>query len=430
VINATNLAGEQLNATNFEQQQGSLDFFFNPIPPEFFEVGPVSTPSVELFVNGMKAACKNPNPLQASAPCFFSYDNAQTLSVSDVNVVSGAVTDTLFSGAMVTLDGGNFGTNASLLQVTFGSAPCVITSVSAEQIACTLGAGTTGTYAAQVLHSQLGYAVVNASASSLTIGFRVDSIQTLTDSMMGGSIMVIAGEGFSATPSANNVSIGEGLCAIVAATPSRLACQVPAYTVNSKYAFVNSTHAASGTVSVAISIGIGSYQHGVDFVYDWGLTPTVLSASPSLVSAGRTTELVFGVSFASSLSAIVLANGASQAAIQLQVGSTDCLHPVLTDSSTATCTFPRGTVAPIDEQVPLPPVLSVANPAGGVFRAHVDPAVTVQFALRVTSIQPKLASLVGGTTITSMFVFDLSFSVWCGIESAYAYLCGVLCSHW
>ncbi len=290
MFDASQLVGDGITVKNTEQMKGSFDFWYDPIPAEFFEVGPVSKPTVQLFVNNLKAVCDSPDPANPAAPCFFMYNSSVTPNVTSVSSASSAP---LFSGEAVTISGTNFGTDAIQISITFGTAPCEITAISDTSISCLLGAGTKGTHVVSLLHAQTGLAVVEPTTSSLTLGFKVTNIFPTAGGVMGGSLIVISGEGFSTNFSANDVRIGEADCEIVSATPSEISCIVPPYTISGAYAFEGNEHQVSGTFDASITIGLGGFTAGYPFVYDWSFTPAVTGASPALVSSGRTTELSF-----------------------------------------------------------------------------------------------------------------------------------------
>jgi hypothetical protein len=389
VFDASQLVGDGITVRNTEQMKGSFDFWYDPIPAEFFEVGPVSKPTVQLFVNNLKAVCDSPDPANPAAPCFFMYNSSVTPNVTSVSSASSAP---LFSGEAVTISGTNFGTDASQISITFGTAPCDITAISDTSISCTLGAGTTGTHVVSLLHAQTGLAVVEPTTSSLTLGFQVTNFFPTAGGVMGGSLIVISGEGFSTNFSANEVRIGEADCEVVSATPSEISCIVPPYTISGAYAFEGTVHQVSGTFDASITIGLGGFTAGYPFVYDWSFTPAVTGASPALVSSGRTTELSFPVSFPSTT---VVGD------IRVFVGSSECLNAHISEDGQIHCFFPRGLVPPYQEQVARKPVIQFLNPFGGSEYAHIDPNINVQFALRVTSISSLSASIAGGTILNS-----------------------------
>jgi hypothetical protein len=350
----------------------------------------------------MKAVCNNLNPLSPNEPCLFSYNASVTAVITAVAVIeNGIASAPIFSGSVLQIDGINFADSAKLLVVLVGNAACEITFCNASQIVCTLGVGTMGTYNVSVLHTQHGFATYAPSVdASLTVGFAVDSITGLTGSMAGGYLFTVTGAGFSTNASENQVMIGEALAKCLSSSPSTLVCLAPPYTHNGTYMFAGMSHQAQGTADVNVTIGIGSYMHGSPYVYDWALTPVVSAASPSLVSSGRTTELTFAVSIPAGVSnsSVQTDKGTD---MKVVIAANNCVDPAFQNDGLLHCNFPRGLIPEYTLQVAQVPLVSVSMLDGGHAYAHAEPGVSVQFALRVTDVNPKTASLAGGTILTS-----------------------------
>ncbi len=391
------LVGDGIVATNTEQQQGSLDFWFDPIPTEFFEVGPVSKPTVQLFVNDLKAVCDSPDPSNPAASCYFMYNSSITPQISSITP---STAQPLFSRAQLAIVGLNFGTDAALISISVGDAPCVISSITDTSIDCTLGEGAAGTYNLTLLHTSLGLAS-SSGVAALELGFRVDTVGPLQGSVAGGSLLSITGAGFSRVPASNNVRVGEALCTVVTATPNSIACRVPPLTYQGSYAFANLPYNQDRMIvmpnndtiplSLFANVTFGSYSHSTQYQYDWALTPYISAVSPQQVSSGRTTTMGFDV---------VLPLAFTASSVKVSIGSSICQDPVLS-ATRVSCVFPRGLVPPILEQVVRNPDVLLTSSTGTQARAHVTPGNSVQFALRVTSISSLSASIAGGTILTS-----------------------------
>lgn len=140
--------------------------------------------------------------------------------------------------------------------------------------------------------------------------------------------------------------------------------------------------------------------------YDWDLTPSITSISPSQMSSARTTIVTMVGNFSSFSAAsgncsasmrFVSPSGLYRECQKLQVGA-----------ASATCQLVRGKPFPRNEQQRMFPRLQLCTQDGFESIAHPEPSCCsaapfygrVDIALRVESTTPTGGSLAGGTTIT------------------------------
>ena len=253
---------------------------------EFFEVGPISQPVVQVTVNSMKAVCADDYSGALSAACFFNYAAGYTPVVTQAIA---STSDPLFAGDTLSIAGLGFGTNSSQISITLGNAPCTINTIEDHLINCTLEAGSAGSAFLQVLHLQRGLANVS-SVPAFVIGFRVDSIPLLQDGIEGGALFTVLGSGFSTNAALNNVTIGGADCNVFLASPVSITCVVPPLSDRPQnFSRSNQTYGAQ------ININDGVYIHPINFTYTWSLTPSITFAAPAMISAGRNTDFTVAV---------------------------------------------------------------------------------------------------------------------------------------
>lgn len=140
--------------------------------------------------------------------------------------------------------------------------------------------------------------------------------------------------------------------------------------------------------------------------YDWNLTPSITSITPTQMSAARTTVVTISGNFSafydsvgncSSSMRFVSPSGLYRECQQLTVGP-----------SSASCQLVRGKPFPVNEQQKMFPRLQLCSVDGQEVVAHPEPTCCsespylgrVDIALRIDGTTPAGGSLAGGTTIT------------------------------
>ena len=97
----------------------------------------------------------------------FAYSDLATPQITTLSNTSG------YPGDVLTISGAGFGTSAQNVNVTVGSAACVVTSMADNSVVCTLGAHAAGTFDVQILVNPKGYA---SGQLSFTYGLVITSI--------------------------------------------------------------------------------------------------------------------------------------------------------------------------------------------------------------------------------------------------------------
>ena len=232
--------------------------------PNEFEVTVLYSASTQY------AACANPNG------CTFEYSEEATPVVE-------AVSPTNFQGpgtTDLTINGTGFSSLPSVNEVLVGGYPCIPYESSNGYILCTIDAIPAGEHELSLLVCSsdsydapancVGRARVQASPIVSTAN--VTSISPGAGSIVGGTVVVIQGIGFTPNRTVVSITIGGSICRTINATYTTLFCET------------SSNNPGSYTVLV-ISHGV-SFPESVEFTYDQSATPVVSGVFPSLGQQG------------------------------------------------------------------------------------------------------------------------------------------------
>lgn len=385
--------------------------FHSPIPTSMLEMAPEFS-SATVAINGINAQCVDPE----GTSCKFEYDAEATATVFHIaagdvgwDATRNVTADTVFpeGDAEVTVGGvlnifGN-GFEAGKVTVTFGEAECDVVQHTDNFIQCAVNHAMYGEYAPVVTSELTGTATTASTVRMVKYGYGIASVSPLMSGYRGGARVTISGTGFSTDFAVNEVHIGGAPCKVVAATHSTVECIAPAQAEASTLNKVAHKGVQDAAADAAISIGLFDFAAFANkFQYKWSLTPSIVEMTPTVASAGRTTEVV-----------VTLANGLGYAA-----NGVDGCEPVLELVSPLTgtvracsnleattdgyrCILVRSEALPAEEQPTMFPRLQLCAQDGAMVVAHPEPPYAVfDLALRVTSTTPAVGSIAGGTVLT------------------------------
>lgn len=384
VFNGDDLTGDNVNITVSTFREGANEPFFDPIPARWLEVAS-EKPSVEVWVNDIKATCNTATGVSRDA-CSFEFDDDITPTVASVSASS------VSAGSELVLTGTGFSTNAADVSVSLVLAantdvrvPCVISAITATVITCNVAAAGAGDYNVEVVSSPAGVA---SNSDAFVVSYALSSsvsFSPTSGSAAGGTLVTVSGDGFvpfpnDASEAATVVTIGGVACVVESSTATSLVCRSPSL-VDVELANVS----AGTTTELAKDVSIGGGAAlSTQFVYTTASTPAVTSISPAEFSAGvSTTVTVTGTGLGSDEDNLTVTLDGS--ACTVVAGS-------LTDGTTFECVVVRGN--PSETQVAVAPVVYI----NGLGYASTD-SVTVRRELRVDSISSSSGSREGGNTL-------------------------------
>lgn len=164
-----------------------------------------------MDVNNVPSAC--------IGNCDFNYDNAINPTVSGVNPTSGTL------GTTLTITGTEFSTTPSSNIVLIGDSDCSVTSSTATEIQCTVGAGALGSQSVTVIVKEKGKAT---SSATFNYAAELTTISPTSGSIGGGIILTVTGKGFQKT---DVVKVGSRVCSTLTTSFTNITCSLPAKTV-------------------------------------------------------------------------------------------------------------------------------------------------------------------------------------------------------
>merc|ERR1719483_1010979 len=237
--------------------------------------------------------------------------------------------------------------------MTAGTYEADVTTVTDTTVTFTTPALPAGDYDVIVNVDGQGNAIT--SVGSLTSTMSVSAISPDTGSVNGGQTIIISGSGFCETSGSTTVTIGDGDCSVLSATPAVIMCVTPA--------------GADGAGAVAVtSCGVAAAS---TYNYDAASSPEITSVSPAS-SSGPTSLSLTGSNF-----------GASPT---VKVGSAECTVTASSDS-TVSCDLaglPGGDYA-----------ITVYNADLGLSNEE-----TFTSTLEIVSVSPSSGSFGGGSLLT------------------------------
>ncbi|KAG9478621.1 hypothetical protein GDO78_012332 [Eleutherodactylus coqui] len=218
---------------------------------------------VMLTVMGIIAPCKG--------SCSFTYTSALTPVVSKVYPTEVENTTT-----KVYIHGLGFGTVTNDVTVYAGDKILQVVNVNETDITCNIEPIPAGNYPVTVIVLSKGLA-----EGSFTLNSPAEAtILTPSGSVLGGTLLLIQGNGFH--PTNTTVQVGGSPCPVTVVTPGSVQCITPPSTT-------------AKTTNVNIHVASTSYP-SLSFSYSEASTPTVTSVLPNTGPSG-TTITVFGSSF-------------------------------------------------------------------------------------------------------------------------------------
>ncbi|XP_028395269.1 fibrocystin-L-like [Dendronephthya gigantea] len=350
-VNTSKLFGNKVSFKN-SQTEGGL--FYNKIPGEFLRM-PSKKPQVVVTVNDLVASCLNEN-------CSYNYSTERTPTIQAISPTRTT------PGAMVTVTGTGFNSNASHVMVTIGNVPCDVSTASETQISFIVASNVKpGIQTVNVNVFGKGNAMASSKLSpTISIEINVTAVKPSSGGTAGGTTLTITGSGFGTSKTDLSVLIGGVECEIVTIAPTEIQCKTGAR--------------SNGTADVVISGKNVSATLSEKYTYDSSLEAIITSFSP-------TTGAVHGGSVLT-ISGSGFPNSASE--VEVMVGGLDCpVHNVT--ATEITCLLPR--------HKPGRAKVVVDTQKNG--RASYSGSVmNFTYVLFLSAVSPSRGSLNGGTEIT------------------------------
>ncbi|CAF2963963.1 unnamed protein product [Rotaria sp. Silwood2] len=302
-----------------------------------------TNPQVEVLVGGYPSKCSG------ISTCDFQWLSSQTPTVSSI----------VQSNMILTITGTGFSSITSANTVIIGtSGSCTVTSATTTSLVCTIAAAPSGTYTVQVNVDGKGLAS-GTSSFSVNVPLQVTSISPIQGGAGGGYTLNVTGIGFS---SSSSVLIDGNLCTNSKVFDfSLITCTVPPTAV-----------LTNTQVSVIVTSGSNTTSSPTQFTYDVTNTPSITSASPSVVtmSAGQLT--IIGTNFGSNSVSVLI--GTTKAKVR-SISSTQI-------------------IADLPSLSPgLYPIQVVTT------NGYARPALQIEYRFYVQTISPQIGSLFGGNNI-------------------------------
>eukprot|EP00049_Salpingoeca_infusionum_P016727 m.345219 g.345219 ORF g.345219 m.345219 type:complete len:3928 (+) comp16139_c0_seq5:247-12030(+) len=383
-VDGSRLEGTNVSITATTLLEGSNELFYDPCPTEFFQRFYNDSDSfVVLTVNGIRGSCADTG--FSNSACSFEFDANLTPEITAVDAPNPA-----FPGDSITVTGTGF-VAGNATSVTVGDGACSITLLTETSIVCEFQGALAGSFPVVVLVEGRGFSV-DSSAANVTVGFRVTSVSPLEVGVRGGTIITLAGDGFSSLHN-DDVQVGGSSCQIIDATSTEIQCAAPALDgVASLFADITDT-------VLPVTVNGGTVAN---MTYAWNSTAVVTSTSQSVIASAHTSSLSFTLDYPQP---IILSDPANNtlcpnmdAAVQVFFGHRECIK-ASSDGNTISCQLLRGDAELIGAQPNQIPRVSFCTEQG-IAVAHTNPDVTVDIAHRVTSVTPATVGLGGGATLT------------------------------
>ncbi|KAM4704928.1 fibrocystin-L [Rhinophrynus dorsalis] len=215
----------------------------------------------------------------------YSYSENDTPSVTSILPNTGP------SGTSITISGLRFGTDASKTSVNIGNATCNITAISDNEVQCTVGRHSGGTFPV-VLRNEKGFAKSNAN---FKYELSITNVSPNTGSFGGGLLLTVTGSGFDELNSRVLMCGSECIMDRNSSKANSLLCQTPPLTANS----------TTQSCDVRVINGNDSVQLNSSFSYSSTLTPVILDVNPKRGgTAGGTRLTITGSQFSTNVAQI------------------------------------------------------------------------------------------------------------------------------
>ena len=148
----------------------------------------------------------------------FEYDSSLTISVTALSPQQGSVS----GGVVITISGYGF-IDTTMVQV--GNENCKKQSVTEMEITCVTSRHAPGEYPILVVTPGKGFAEIPERYSKFQYVLVVNSIYPLIGSVVGGTRVVISGQGFGSNTSGAVVTIQDRLCEITSINDTHVICE-------------------------------------------------------------------------------------------------------------------------------------------------------------------------------------------------------------
>ncbi|XP_072177767.1 fibrocystin-L-like [Diadema setosum] len=320
-----------------------------------------SCPGVTSVISG----CSETEPDSSEESFSFLYSVCHTPSVSSIGPNTGT------NGELLTIAGVGFSDESCDIQVSIGDQGCTVQSASSTEILCQVDAGA-------VLNVGILYPVTvnikNRGLSqmkqplpldrSFVLFPRVDDVSAHQGSLVGGTQLILTGDGFSSEPTV-----------LVGFSP----CSIQSYNYTHIHCVTNPYYEGVYDISVIIGSITSRWATAQNFTYSNISTPVVESFSPGTVE-GDSTIMSFSGYFGPS---------SSSEDVTITVGGTDCEVTSL-NSSTIICDV---SYVPVGTQ-------NVMLHIAGMGDAHFETTATVWSEKKLYSVTPSEGSTSGGQEIT------------------------------
>ena len=173
--------------------------------------------SYEIIVtsNNVKSVC-------SAANCNFAYSQAVTPTIDSVSP------NRVDSSSLISINGSNFGTNLTNVNVKIGTQSCSVSSVTNTEITCQLVGLNLGNQLVRVNIFGVGDAQ-NSQYLYVTGSPSLSTISPLIGSIYGGTLLTLNGNGFDST---TRVLLHTSECKIVSFTVNSLTCLTGPHSAN------------------------------------------------------------------------------------------------------------------------------------------------------------------------------------------------------
>ncbi|XP_062385127.1 fibrocystin-L-like [Sardina pilchardus] len=347
-VNASDVTGVDPRVFVNVRDEGGL--FMQNIRGDLLRV-PESKPQVEVLINGIASKC--------SGDCSFEWREDKTPLVTGISPSQGSNS----LGTVLTISGTGFDDDNATVWI--GHTECTVTQITDTQVTCSVGPAPAGTYPVILSLPGLGHARYQGDRPfNFTSQLSVSSVSPIAGSVTGGTVLTVAGFGFSR---GTEVMIGSETCEVLEVNLRELTCRVPPGSL--------------GSNSVTVTVGDMSQVAPETFTYSDGLTATITSLSPQTTSvSGHRLLVVMGTNF-----------GAQGDDTLVFVGEEQC-EVVVWNATTITCVLPSLPPATYDINV------QIGNLGFPKVSAGVN--ATVGYVLEVSGVAPLVGSLYGGSQLT------------------------------
>lgn len=390
-------------------QEGSYDLFMDPIPGEYFQRAyEHNISSVRVLVDGIPSACTGTST--SVNDCSFTYDDSLTPIINDIRPYSHIVYD----GDIIEISGERLARidskeNHHDLEGTFvtfsqDGPSCVVIFVNSTLLRCIAGHASSGTHQIEVVVLGRGRARHMGNMSTITYGFRIDSIEPNEGGIMGGTAVAITGTGFSYLGD-DVITIGGRVATVIIAEHDRFLCEVPRLSLDDPSETYDNAKAYTNGITTSVNVSFnGHLILNISYSYLWDMTPILESIFPTQVSSGHSSEILLDGIFiptselSQNESICPTMHGAS---ITIEFpGHRFCSNIAMNVNGThISCVLIRGDALMFSQQQYQIPTVRFCT-SRGIFVSRPEPNVTIDIASRVSHVTPALVGLGGGADIT------------------------------